>query len=38
LLEVHPNPAEAKCDADQALTFADFRAIVEELAKIPLPA
>ena len=22
LIEVHPNPAEAKCDADQALTFA----------------
>ena len=38
LLEVHPNPAEAKCDADQALTFADFRAIVAELARIPLQA
>ncbi len=38
LLEVHPNPAEAKCDGDQALTFADFRAIVAELARIPLPA
>jgi len=38
LLEVHPNPAEAKCDADQALTFADFRTIVAELARIPLPA
>jgi 3-deoxy-7-phosphoheptulonate synthase len=37
LLEVHPNPAEAKCDADQALTFSDFAHIMEELARIPLP-
>jgi 3-deoxy-7-phosphoheptulonate synthase len=37
LLEVHPNPAEAKCDADQALTFSDFARIMEELARIPLP-
>ncbi len=35
LLEVHPNPAEAKCDADQALTFADFEAIMRELASMP---
>ncbi len=36
LLEVHPNPAEAKCDADQALTFADFEAIMRELAAVPV--
>jgi 3-deoxy-7-phosphoheptulonate synthase len=36
LLEVHPNPAEAKCDGDQALTFGDFRTIVAELARIPI--
>jgi chorismate mutase/prephenate dehydratase len=36
LLEVHPNPAEAKCDADQALTFSDFAEIVRELAQIPI--
>jgi len=35
LIEVHPNPAEAKCDADQALTFSDFAQIVRELAAIP---
>jgi 3-deoxy-D-arabino-heptulosonate 7-phosphate (DAHP) synthase len=36
LIEVHPNPAEAKSDADQALTFADFEEIVADLARIPL--
>jgi 3-deoxy-7-phosphoheptulonate synthase len=36
LLEVHPNPAEAKCDADQALTFGDFARIMAELAEVPL--
>jgi 3-deoxy-7-phosphoheptulonate synthase len=36
LLEVHPNPSEAKCDADQALTFGDFARIMAELAEIPL--
>jgi chorismate mutase/prephenate dehydratase len=36
LLEVHPNPAEAMCDADQALTFADFETIMRELAAVPL--
>ncbi|HEX3467304.1 MAG TPA: 3-deoxy-7-phosphoheptulonate synthase [Candidatus Elarobacter sp.] len=36
LLEVHPNPAEAKCDADQALTFGDFARIMDELAQIPI--
>jgi 3-deoxy-7-phosphoheptulonate synthase len=35
LIEVHPNPAEAKCDADQALTFSDFAQLVRELAAIP---
>ncbi len=35
LVEVHPNPAEAKSDADQALTFADFAEIVGELSEIP---
>ncbi len=37
LIEVHPNPAEAKCDADQAQTFGDFRRIMGDLAGIPLP-
>jgi len=36
LLEVHPNPSEAKCDADQALTFGDFANIMAELAEVPL--
>ena len=36
LLEVHPNPAEAKSDKDQALTFADFGEIVAELDAIPV--
>jgi 3-deoxy-7-phosphoheptulonate synthase len=35
IVEVHPNPAEAKSDADQALTFADFGEIVGELGEIP---
>jgi len=35
LIEVHPNPIEARCDADQALTFADFARIMDELADIP---
>ena len=35
LLEVHPNPAEAMCDADQALTFGDFARIMAELASVP---
>jgi 3-deoxy-7-phosphoheptulonate synthase len=36
LIEVHPNPAEAKSDAEQALTFQDFRDIVADLDRIPL--
>jgi 3-deoxy-7-phosphoheptulonate synthase len=35
IVEVHPNPPEAKSDAEQALTFADFGEIVTELGKIP---
>src|SRR6185503_997131 len=35
LIEVHPNPAVAKSDADQALTFADFEEIVADLSRIP---
>ena len=35
IVEVHPNPAEAKSDADQALTFTDFEEIVGELEEIP---
>ena len=36
LIEVHPNPAVAKSDADQALTFQDYEEIVADLARIPL--
>jgi 3-deoxy-7-phosphoheptulonate synthase len=35
LIEVHPNPAVALSDADQALTFADYEEIVADLARIP---
>jgi 3-deoxy-7-phosphoheptulonate synthase len=35
IVEVHPNPAEARSDADQALTFTDFEEIVGELEEIP---
>jgi 3-deoxy-7-phosphoheptulonate synthase len=35
IVEVHPNPAEAKSDADQALTFTDFEEIVGDLGEIP---
>ncbi len=35
ILEVHPNPPEAKSDKEQALTFADFDQIVRELDYIP---
>jgi len=31
LVEVHPNPPEAWCDADQALTPAEFGALMERL-------
>jgi 3-deoxy-7-phosphoheptulonate synthase len=36
LIEVHPNPAVAKSDAEQALTFADYEEIVADLALIPI--
>jgi 3-deoxy-7-phosphoheptulonate synthase len=36
ILEVHPNPPEAKSDKEQALTFEDFAAIMADLATIPL--
>jgi 3-deoxy-7-phosphoheptulonate synthase len=35
LIEVHPNPEEAKSDKDQALTFDDFRLIMDDLSRIP---
>jgi 3-deoxy-7-phosphoheptulonate synthase len=31
LVEIHPNPAEAWCDADQALTPGDFRNLMDRL-------
>jgi chorismate mutase/prephenate dehydratase len=36
LVEVHPNPEEARSDADQALTFNDFGRMMDELAKVPV--
>ena len=36
LVEVHPNPTEARSDADQALTFNDFGRMMDELAKVPV--
>lgn len=38
IVEVHPNPSEAKSDKEQALTFDDFSQIVSELANIPVDA
>ena len=35
ILEVHPNPPEAKSDKEQALTFDDFAGVVAELDAIP---
>jgi len=35
LVEVHPNPAEAKSDAEQALTFDDFEQIMADLREMP---
>jgi 3-deoxy-7-phosphoheptulonate synthase len=34
LIEVHPNPCEAWCDADQALTPAEFSTLMGQLAGI----
>jgi len=31
IVDVHPNPSEAKCDAAQALTFNRFKAMVKEI-------
>ena len=36
LLEIHPHPAEARSDGEQAITFGDFETIVEELDRIPI--
>lgn len=36
LVEVHPNPPEAKSDKEQALTFDDFAQIVADLEHIPV--
>lgn len=36
LVEVHPNPSEAKSDKEQALTFEDFSEIVADLERIPI--
>ncbi|MEO6913598.1 MAG: 3-deoxy-7-phosphoheptulonate synthase, partial [Candidatus Baltobacteraceae bacterium] len=36
LIEVHPNPPEAKSDKEQALTFDDFAQIVTDLDTIPI--
>jgi 3-deoxy-7-phosphoheptulonate synthase len=36
VVEVHPNPAEAKSDKDQALTFEDFAEIMADLEGIPI--
>jgi 3-deoxy-7-phosphoheptulonate synthase len=38
IVEVHPNPPEAKSDKEQALTFDDFSQIIADLAHIPLEA
>jgi 3-deoxy-7-phosphoheptulonate synthase len=36
LVEVHPNPPEAKSDKDQALTFEDFADVVSQLGRLPV--
>ncbi len=38
MIEVHPNPAEACCDKDQAQTGEDFAEIMADLAQIPNPS
>jgi 3-deoxy-7-phosphoheptulonate synthase len=38
IVEVHPNPPEAKSDKEQALTFDDFAQIVSDLERITVPA
>jgi 3-deoxy-7-phosphoheptulonate synthase len=34
LIEVHPNPCEAWCDADQALTLAEFATLMGQLGAV----
>ena len=34
LIEIHPNPCEALCDADQALTSAEFATLMRQLGAI----
>ena len=34
LVEIHPNPPEAWCDADQALTPAEFKALMQRLGAV----
>jgi 3-deoxy-7-phosphoheptulonate synthase len=34
LIEVHPNPCEAWCDADQALTPAEFATLMAQLGAV----
>jgi len=34
LVEIHPNPPEAWCDADQALTPAEFRALMQRIGAV----
>jgi 3-deoxy-7-phosphoheptulonate synthase len=34
LVEVHPNPPEAWCDADQALTPPEFARLMQKLAAV----
>ncbi|HEY9179453.1 MAG TPA: 3-deoxy-7-phosphoheptulonate synthase [Candidatus Baltobacteraceae bacterium] len=36
IVEVHPNPPEAKSDKEQALTFDDFAEVVADLERVPL--
>ncbi|HZY97723.1 MAG TPA: 3-deoxy-7-phosphoheptulonate synthase [Candidatus Cybelea sp.] len=36
LVEVHPNPAEAMSDREQALSFDDFGAMMDDLDRIPI--
>jgi 3-deoxy-7-phosphoheptulonate synthase len=35
MIEVHPHPPDAKSDAQQALTFDDFAAIMSDLERMP---
>jgi 3-deoxy-7-phosphoheptulonate synthase len=34
LIEVHPNPCEAWCDADQALTLGEFATLMGQLSAV----